>query len=61
MKLLSVFLLAGTTLAFPAPQQGQRNGTCNAEMTAMLLGGIQANLDIQKQELMGWGASAHDF
>ncbi|KAF2705499.1 hypothetical protein K504DRAFT_493942 [Pleomassaria siparia CBS 279.74] len=53
MTFLSLLFLAGAALALPAPQKGGGNATCNSVLTAQLVGGIQANLNIQAQELQG--------
>ncbi|PSN69414.1 hypothetical protein BS50DRAFT_572558 [Corynespora cassiicola Philippines] len=52
--ILATIVFGGSAFAFPAPQQPSGgNSTCNAQKVAVLMGGINANLDIQAQELKG--------
>ncbi|KAF2185762.1 hypothetical protein K469DRAFT_631665 [Zopfia rhizophila CBS 207.26] len=53
MKILAILFIAGTAFAFPAPTQGTQKPNCSAQQVQQLSDGIQANLDIQKQELQG--------
>jgi hypothetical protein len=57
MKFLSLFLFVGAALAFPLAEDAKANSTaCSAEQNKLageLARGIQANLDIQTQELAG--------
>ncbi|KAF2847447.1 hypothetical protein T440DRAFT_456238 [Plenodomus tracheiphilus IPT5] len=52
MKLLIFTILVGTAFAAPTLSSRQ-NSTCDPEKVAQLVGGIQANLFVQKQELAG--------
>lgn len=56
MKFLSIFVLFGITIASPLAENAKANTTCNAAQSKQvgdLAKGIQANLNIQKQELAG--------
>ena len=57
MKFLSISLLFGITIASPLAKNAKANATCNAAQSKQvsdLAKGIQANLNIQKQELAGY-------
>ncbi|KAF1350591.1 hypothetical protein EJ07DRAFT_138344 [Lizonia empirigonia] len=55
LRLTTLFLIIGCALALPAVRvrQTQGNSTCDAGKTAQLIGGIEENMFIQKQELTG--------
>lgn len=51
MKLFVLALVAGTAIA--TPTFSTRQTACDAQKVAQLVGGIKANLFVQKQELNG--------
>jgi hypothetical protein len=55
MKLIAFVLIISVACAFPTviERQAQENSTCNSRKVAQLVGGIEENMFIQKQELQG--------
>lgn len=54
MKSFTIFCLVATTLAAPAAQAANGTAAACAQSQSSLEKGIQANLDIQAQELKGY-------